>query len=213
MTYRLFNPRFLLAAFVFFYSATLLPAAEPEPSFKVISRDGSVEIRDYPASLTAEITIPGKRDVAIQAALTLLTDYFRGNNLDNKKLSSAKPLLHAEAGPITAALPKQTSPRSEFDEQWTVALQVLGQKDAAALPKPGDRRIDLVDTPPRRLAVLSFSGLWSDDNLELHRNELGQWLKAKGLKPLGEPIFAFYDEFWMPPFWRHNEVRWQIAPE
>jgi hypothetical protein len=199
--------------FSFLFAPPILQAADSIPAFTLVSRDGPYEIRDYPALVTAEITLPGNRSDAITAALTLLSDYFQGNNLDNKKLASAKPVFHTEAAPVTAALPNAKTSRTGFDQQWSVALPIPTQSAITTLPKPGDRRIDLIETPPRRVAALVFSGLWSNDNLDLKRNELAKWLKTKGMKPVGDPFFAFYDEFWIPFFWRHNEVLWEIAPQ
>ena len=71
----------------------------------------------------------------------------------------------------------------------------------------------VVKVPARRVAALRFSGLWTDSNFASHRDQLAAWLKSKGLKPVGEPTYAYYDPPWQPFFWRRNEILWDIAPK
>ena len=194
-------------------SAPRLSAADAEISYTIISQEQAFEVRDYPALFVAEIAMPGQRDDILTAAGTVLSSYVDGNNLSRKKVETRKPVFHRLSAPLTSALPKATTKKSEFDQIWSVSFSLAGSGPLDAFPKPGDRRIDVIEHPPCRMAVLKFSGRWTDANLDQHRDELANLIKAKGLKPIGDPIFAFYDEFWQPYFWRHNEVLWEISPE
>ncbi len=194
-------------------SAPRLSAADAEISYTIISQEQAFEVRDYPAQIVAEIAMPGQRDDVLAAASTLLSSYVNGNNLSGKKLVSRKPVLHQLGSPLTSAIPKATTKKSEFDQIWSVSFSLTGNGPLEAYPKPGDRRIDVIEYPPRRMAALRFSGRWTDANLDQYRDELANLIKAKGLKPIGDPVFAFYDEFWQPYFWRHNEVLWEISTE
>ncbi|NBR11669.1 MAG: heme-binding protein [Alphaproteobacteria bacterium] len=80
----------------------------------------------------------------------------------------------------------------------------------SSLPKPDDERIALKQIKSRRVAVLKFSGLWTEGNLNARREELAAMIKKKSLKPKGEATYAFYDPPWKPFFWRRNEVMQEI---
>jgi hypothetical protein len=205
------------AGFVFatFFSLVMvtpvLLAANPETRYTLVQREAAFEIRDYPAMFTAEISMPGQRDDVLTAASNVLSAYVQGDNLSKKKIATVKPVFHQLAPPLTSAIRSTTKKKSEFNQNWSVSFSLLGNGPLEDFPRPGDRRIDLIEMPPCRMAVLQFSGLWTDSNLDEHRDALARLLKEKGLKPVGNPIFAFYDEFWQPFFWRHNEVMWEIS--
>jgi hypothetical protein len=80
-----------------------------------------------------------------------------------------------------------------------------------ALPKPRDPRIELVEIAAHRVAAVTFSGFWSDSNLQSHQAQLSEFLKRHQLTPLSAPIYAYYDPPWTPWFWRTNEVLVDIA--
>ncbi len=191
--------------------STVSSAAVPEVKFTPISKNGAFEIRDYPSLLTAEITMPGSRDDVLEAADTLLSTYVKGNNFSDRRIGFKKPVLHKLASPLTSAITPARSPTGKFGQLWTVSYVLTEEDSLEALPRPADRRIDLIQLPPRRMAVLQFSGLWSDQNLDQHRDQLEAMLTEMGLTPVGDPIFALYDEFWQPYFWRRNEVLWEIT--
>jgi len=203
----------VVSFFTLVVSGTLLSAANSDVPYKLVSKDQSFEIRDYPTYFVAEISMPGQRDDVLTAATTLLLAYTGGNNLSNQKVATTKPVFHALEPPLTSAIPKVKTTRYAFDKLWTVGFLLKDVKSVDDVPKPGDRRIDIREIPPRRMAVLRFSGRWSDSNLDGRRDELANILQTKGLNPIGDPIFAFYDEFWQPFFWRHNEVMWEISTE
>ena len=74
------------------------------------------------------------------------------------------------------------------------------------LPKPIDERIVLKEVPGRLMASLRYSGTWSRKRYEEKRATLMALLEDRGLKPVGEPIYARYDPPFMPWFLRRNEV-------
>ena len=71
-------------------------------------------------------------------------------------------------------------------------------------PAPGE-------VPARRVAVLRYSGTWSEARLDAHVKELDDRLARKGLRALGPTTWARYDPPWKPWFLRHNEVQGEVA--
>ena len=60
-------------------------------------------------------------------------------------------------------------------------------------------------------AVLSYSGRWTERNVETHKALLGDKLKNAGITPQGEIMVAFYNAPFSLPFLRRNEVMVQIG--
>ena len=56
------------------------------------------------------------------------------------------------------------------------------------------------------MAVLRFSGRWTDKNIDKHKAQLAEKLSAVGIQPRGEMVMAFYNAPFYPPFLRRNEV-------
>lgn len=182
-----------------------------EPGFKLVSQDGDVEIRDYAPTLVAEMSFAGDRDGAVRAGFDLLSGYISGDNETNQKIAMTAPITQIRSGALTASLPGGETSVTNDAAEWKVRFMMPTGFTLSTLPKPGDRRIDIIALPARRAAVLRFNGLWTDSNFATHRDQLSAWLRTKGLKPVGEPAYAYYDPPWQPFFWRRNEIIWDIS--
>ena len=69
-----------------------------EPAFKVISKSGSFEIRQYAAMLVAETMVEGDMDEASNRGFRRIADYIFGNNQAAQGGTSAKIAMTA---PVT----------------------------------------------------------------------------------------------------------------
>ena len=74
------------------------------------------------------------------------------------------------------------------------------------VPSPSEDGVRLVRFEPRRIAALRFEGARTGENEKRAVEKLTRWLDARGLARKGEPVFAYYDPPWTPPFLRRNEV-------
>jgi len=64
-----------------------------------------------------------------------------------------------------------------------------------------------------RVAVVRFSGRWTDRNMKEHEEALRRWASARKLTVAGEPEVNRYDPPWTPWFLRRNEVWLAIADD
>ena len=80
-------------------------------------------------------------------------------------------------------------------------------------PEPIDQRIVLRQVPAMRVAVIRYSGLWSDANYNRHLAQLEETLKKAGMKWSGEPIYSRYDPPFTPWFMRRNEIWLQLPAD
>lgn len=184
-----------------------------EPEFKVISTDGPIELREYGAILAAEVQVQGNRDEAVNAGFRILAAFIFGDNRGNAKIAMTAPVTQGS----DAALPSgekidMTAPvtQSGSDLIWRVRFMMPQAYTKDTLPVPNDSRIKIIELPPRRIVVIRFSGMWTEDNLTSQKRELADYVKKNKLQPIGEAVFAFYDPPWKPFFWRRNEVMQEV---
>ena len=78
-------------------------------------------------------------------------------------------------------------------------------------PVPDDARVRIREVPARRVAVVRFSGFWSEANYAEHREKLAAAVRSGGLQPLGEPVLSRYDPPITPWFLRRNELWVDVA--
>ena len=81
------------------------------------------------------------------------------------------------------------------------------------LPRPSGADVQLRELPPTRRAAIRFSGWWSDELFKAQDTALLGWLDKKGLRPLGPPTFAYYNDPFTPGFLRRNEILYDLPPQ
>jgi hypothetical protein len=89
---------------------------------------------------------------------------------------------------------------------WTVRMVMPSMYGLDALPTPNNARVHLAMVPPARLAVLQFSGLAHDEEVDRKTQELHTLLRARHLLPSGPESLARYSAPWTPWYLRRNEV-------
>ena len=79
------------------------------------------------------------------------------------------------------------------------------------LPEPEDPQVALRQVQARRMAVVRYSGSWSEKGYLRHRSELESWMRAKGLAGAGDPQWARYNSPFTLWFLRRNEILIPVA--
>ena len=79
------------------------------------------------------------------------------------------------------------------------------------LPKPNNPAVKLRGLAPSTLAVIKFSGLARQDDVEAKTAALLQFVKSQHLNAIGAPSLAQYDRPWTLSFTRRNEVMIPVA--
>lgn len=78
-------------------------------------------------------------------------------------------------------------------------------------PEPLDSRVQLREVPATRLAVIRYSGFWSDNNYNKHLKLLQSALRSSNIVWEGEAIYARYNPPMTPWFLRRNEIWLHLA--
>ena len=173
---------------------TLLVASMPsraieEPAYEVTRTMGDVELRQYAPYVVAEVVMTGSAAEAGNKAFPILAGYIFGKNKGEKKLAMTAPVTQTAA---------------------PVKLAMTAPLDTA--PEPIDQRITLRQIAPSRVAVIRYSGFWSDANYNKHLAQLEETLKKAGIPWSGEPVYSRYNPPFTPWFLRRNEI-WLQLPD
>ena len=178
--------------------------ATEEPKYNLVETLGDVEIRDYPAYVVAEVLVAGPSEDAGKKAFPILAGYIFGKNKGQRKLEMTAPVTQS-AEPVKLAM---TAPviQSAQNNGYLVRFVLPKSVTFATAPEPLDERVKLRELPKQRVAVIRYSGFWSNANYESHLLKLQAGLKAANLTSRDEPIYARYDAPFVPWFMRRNEI-------
>ncbi|OAL80824.1 heme-binding protein [Acinetobacter sp. SFB] len=179
--------------------------AVEEASYVVISQDKPFEIREYTPHVIAETLVEGNMENVSNKAFMKLFRYISGSNVSRSKVAMTAPVSQQSIGekiPMTAPVAAQ----QRVDEKWLVSFMMPKSYTLSTLPQPEDASITLRQVPAQRMAVVRYSGMWSEKNYLSHELELVAWMKKMGLTPTGNAVWARYNPPFTPWFLRRNEV-------
>ncbi|MBM4220671.1 MAG: heme-binding protein [Gammaproteobacteria bacterium] len=181
-----------------------------EPAYTVRHASGKIEYREYAPYLVAETLVDGETDFesAGNVAFGRLFRYISGDNTTRTKIAMTAPVSQQAGGEkIAMTVPvQQAGTRSG----WRVAFTLPAKYSLETAPVPADSRIRIVREPARLLAVLRYSGRWTESSYNAGRDELLASLSAAGVGMRGEPQLARYNAPFVPPFMRRNEVMVEV---
>lgn len=180
-----------------------------EPKFALALKDGAFELRDYAASVVAEVTVKGDQDEAGRKGFRLLAGYIFGGNQTRAKIAMTAPVTKVPAGEKIAMTAPVTQVAGKGD--WLVRFTMPGRYALADLPKPNDPAVTIKALPPARFAVLRFSGLAGEAKVAAQTAKLLAMVKAQRLVAVGPSSIARYNPPWTPWFMRRNEVMIPVA--
>lgn len=182
-----------------------------EPSFKVVAEQDGIEFRRYRSYAVAETSIAGEpeREKAASIGFKRLFDYIRGENQAKADIEMTAPVQQqASSAKIEMTAPVQ---QIESPTGWTIAFVLPEQFDASNAPRPVNPDITIRDVPGELVAVLRFSGRWTDSNISQHKAELADRLSDAGIRTDSEIKIAFYNAPFSFPWFRRNEVMVEIS--
>ena len=208
----------LLLGFLWMGSAM----AVEEPKYKVLSTDGSFEVRHYQPLLMAEVLVDGDMDEASGKGFRLIADYIFGNNQSEVDAASSKiamtapVIVSAQSSKIAMTAPvgieaQSPPPETGGPTKWRVYFVMPSQYTLSTIPKPKNKAVSLREVPDKYFVVHKYSGFNTDSKIQRLNEETLAWSRAKGLKILGAPQLARYDPPWTLPMFRRNEIMVEVS--
>ncbi len=171
------------------------------PRHEVILRRPDIEVRSYAPCVVAETDVDGSRDESGSEGFRRLAGYIFGGNDGGRRIDMTAPVVQGTRIDMTAPVLQRGAA-----DRWTIRFVMPSRWTLDTLPAPRDPRVRLRTMPARTVAVLRYSGTWSEARYREHWTRLQQALSREGLEPVGEPEWARYDPPWKPWFLRTNEI-------
>ena len=173
-------------------------------TYKVIEKQGEIEIREYQGYIEAQTVVNEEFTKAGNKAFSRLFDYISGKNETEKNISMTAPVNQQKTGKkiaMTAPVNQQAQ-----QDQWVISFVMPKKFTMETLPKPQDDRITLVPVQAYRAAAIRYSGFWSKAGYQKHLDKLQKYMTENNLEAEGEPTWARYNSPFSLWFLRRNEV-------
>lgn len=159
-----------------------------EPSYKLLSSNDDIEIREYSSYIIARTSIP-KSSKDDNNMFRTLASYIFGSNEKNESI------------PMTA-------PVTTYDDEdnYNMIFYMLDADSVADMPGTNGQDIVFERFEMGKCAVISFSWLTSDSRIKHYKNKLSDYLKANKITTKSSYMVNRYDPPWKLPFMRRNEI-------
>lgn len=207
MTTRTNISRIILIVGLLLAGGTAMSLEQPE--YTVLYTDGDIEYRQYEPFLVAQSLIDNVDDYtdAGNEGFRRLFRYITGGNRSQAKIAMTAPVQQSTSEKIAMTVPVQ---QSVAGDQWRVAFMLPSQYTMDTAPVPTDSRVSVEHIPGRLMAVLRYSGRWTERNFARRKAGLQDALEAAGIEQLSPVQSALYNPPYTPPFLRRNEVMVEI---
>ena len=184
--------------------------ATEEPEYQVVREFAGIELRQYAAYAVAEVVVAGPAGDAGSQAFPILAGYIFGKNKGEKNFAMTAPVTQV---PVPIKL-EMTAPVTQTAAPGGFLVQFVLPKGvtAANAPDPLDARVQLREVLPARVAVIRYSGFWSESNYNEHLAELRAALRSANLAWEGEAVYSRYNAPFTPRFMRRNEIWLHLEP-
>ncbi|WP_347989635.1 heme-binding protein [Methylomonas sp. AM2-LC] len=179
-----------------------------EAPFTLISQQGDIQIRQYPAIVVAETEVEANYASSGSIGFNRLAGYIFGNNIQNQKMAMTTPVFRENAGEkmdMTAPVFQQA-----VDNKWLMSFVMPSGYDLTNLPTPLDKQVVLKETPTKKVAVLRYSGSLTVERIAEQSQILSDWLTEHHYRQLSKPRSAAFDPPWTLPALRRNEIHIEI---
>jgi len=173
----------------FGWNLTARAAYESAP-YKVLKKDGDIEIREYPDLLLAatgsKVSTNGK-----DGSFMKLFRYISGSNEANQKIEMTTPVFMEDGVNSPNALMGFVMPKSVAQ---------------AGAPQPTGAGVVLHNREGGKFAVIRFSGRMNEKLASKQEAILRSWIAKNGLTASERADTAGYDPPFTPGMFRRNEV-------
>ncbi|MBH37471.1 SOUL heme-binding protein, partial [bacterium] len=162
--------------------------------YTVIKQEGKIEIREYQRVVSAEVTMMGDRGEAASDAFRILVRFIQGQNTTQTSIAMTAPVSQIR----------------DDDQGWHVSFFMPNHMNLDEVPNPVDSRIRIKELTDTHYAAIRFSGFSSRHNLAKHEVKLRDYLIKHEYDFVDKPTYAFYNPPYIPPFFRRNEVLFEL---
>ena len=160
-----------------------------EAPHKVLIKNGNIELRSYSELQLVETSMNPQGE----GGFMRLFAYIDRGNSRSQKIAMTTPVY----------IQKKNNGK-------TMAFVLPASMHKDEVPAPTGINVKTGIRPSGAYAVYRYSGKRIDGGSKDAKRLLNEWIVRKGYRSLSEPINAYYDTPWTPPFLRRNELMIQV---
>jgi len=163
--------------FIFQSFVRINPLKTEKQKYRLVLQDKDIEIRYYPTATFATIYSPATNYKGLASnGFRKLAGFIFGGNEQNESISMTAPV------------------RMTMSEKGSSMSFVMPEKYATKnLPTPKDKNIQIQQSQPEYVAVISFGGYATDEKIASNTIKLQQVLAQRNIKAIGAFSFLGYN--------------------
>jgi hypothetical protein len=204
--------KFILATA--FLTTSINAVAIESPKYTVLHAEDKIEYRLYNGYIVAETIVTNKNSYgqAATSGFLSLFDYISGENVSKTAIDMTAPVKQTPQTEVESEKIAMTSPvqQSRSDLGWAVAFMLPSKFNINTAPVPSNEDISLREIPPRLMAVIRYSGRWTQRNFDKQSQLLKSAVQKREIEIISAAESAVYNPPFMPPFMRRNEVMFEV---
>ena len=191
---------------------TLNTMALEKPDYEILYEEGNIEYRLYEPYLVAqtEVSMDDNYNSASNEGFRRLFKYITGSNTSEVDIAMTAPVQMSMDGSgqkIDMTAPVQQIENKNFLQ---VAFMLPSKFDVKNAPIPTDERVTIKQIPARIMAVIRYSGRWTEKNRSKYEYRLRENLKLHAITAISQTETAAYNPPFTPPFMRRNEIMLEV---
>jgi len=159
-----------------------------EPTYRVIKKEGDIEIREYGSYIVAKTSISKDANNDNNMFRTLASYIFGGNKRN-------------ESIPMTAPVTTFSD-----DLNYNMLFYMLDVDEVNQLPEHNGQNIMFEKFDLGKCVAISFSWSTSESRIEYYSSKLSDFIEKNNLKTKSSFMINRYDPPWKLPFLRRNEI-------
>ncbi|MFT4863669.1 MAG: hypothetical protein ACI95C_002903 [Pseudohongiellaceae bacterium] len=181
-----------------------------KPQYDVVFENDQLEYRLYQPYLVAITTVENSSSFgkAANTGFMRLFSYITGDNTSNSDIAMTAPVQQSRPQKISMTAPVQ---QIQTAQGWSIAFMLPSSFSMQNAPSPTDPLIRIEAVPARLMAVIRYSGRWTERNFSSQEAKLRELVEDAGITLLSTAESAVYNPPFMPPFMRHNEVMFEVS--
>ena len=184
-----------------------------QADYSLVKKMNGYEIREYPAHIVAQATVPGSYGDALSAGFRIVAGYIFGGNTKKESIAMTAPVVaqKGKSSPSAESI-AMTAPvvATAEGDSLVISFGMPRSYTLETLPKPNDPRVKIVMIPAKKYAVMRFSWVRSDARIKSTQDKLLSALARDKVGVKGSMAYAGYNAPWTPPWMNRNEVLVEI---
>lgn len=185
--------------------------SEENPRYEILFKENNKEVRSYSSYIVAKTTVKGDFKSAQGDGFRILAGYIFGANEKKQKISMTAPVTMKNSADSEKIAMTAPVVQSTTIEGMVMTFMMPSKYNLEDLPHPKDNRITLEVVPPKIFGVIRYSGSGRQSTNNKMADELKSWLMTNAnYDIISGPSFAGYDPPWTIPYFRRNEMMFEL---